>query len=121
MSWIIFTQPHPLDGLWTIAMNAVEDAQDAIDDLPEPYTNEEVDALVDKHSEAAQALLALPARHVADCIMKLDLTGPLEGGQIIWADRSAIISEMLTLIDAGIARGAKLKAINPDFLEGVTV
>ncbi|MFY9350515.1 MAG: hypothetical protein WBL20_19220 [Sphingobium sp.] len=121
MSWIIFPQPHPLDGLWLIAMEAIEKAQDAIDALPEPYTNEEVDALVDKHSEAVQALLALPARHVADSITKLHLTGPLAGAQIIWAAREAIVSEMLTLIDAGLHRGRKLKEINPEFLEGVTV
>lgn len=121
MNWIILKQPHPLDGLWSIAMAAVDEAQAAIDALPSPYTNEAIDALVDKHSEASQALLALPARHVADCITKLELTGPLDGCQIVWADRDAIINEMLTLIDAAVHRGEKIKKIMPDFLEGVTL
>ncbi|MAM37251.1 MAG: hypothetical protein CL949_01805 [Erythrobacter sp.] len=121
MSWIVLKQPHPLDGIWSVAMAAVEEAQAAIDALASPYTNGEIDALVDKHSAAAQALLALPARDVADCITKLDLTGPLDGGQIMWADRNAITNEMLTLIDAAVHRGEKIKKIMPDFLEGVTL
>lgn len=121
MTWIILKQPHPLDGIWSAAMIAVDDAQDAIDALPSPYTNEEIDGLVDKHSAAAMAVLALPARDVADCIYKLDLTGPLEGGQIVWADRDAITSEALGLIDAGVSRGAKLMSAMPDLLEEVAL
>ena len=121
MSYIILKQPHPLDAIWTHAMAMVDDAQTAIDDLPESYTNAEIDTLVDCHTEAALAVIALPARHPADCIFKLDLTGPLDSGPMAGCDRSAIITEALGLIDAAIARGAKLKALNPDFLEGVTL
>ncbi|KKW92271.1 hypothetical protein [Sphingobium chungbukense] len=122
MSWIIIKYSHPLDQIWSKAMAEVDDAQDAIDALPDGYSDEEIDALVDKHSTAAQAILALPARNVADCIYKLDLTGPLDGGQIVWADRDAITNEALTLIDAAVARGAKLKArLNPEILEGIAI
>lgn len=121
MTYIILTQPHPLDAIWSAAMIAVDDAQDAIDDLPEPYTDEEIDALVDRHTAVALAALALPARHVADCLYKLSLTGPLDACQQRDTDRDAIITEALGLIDVGVGRGAKLKALNPDFLEGVTL
>lgn len=119
MTWIIFKQPHPLDALWSLAMAAVDEAHEAVEALRENYTNEEMDALVDKHSDAAQAVLALPARNVADCIYKLDLTGPLDGCQLVWADRNAITDEALSLIDAAVSRGEKLKKSMPDILEGV--
>lgn len=119
MTFIILKQPHPLDDIWSAAMIAVDDAQEAIDALPSPYTNEEIDALVDRHTAATLAALALPARNVADCIYKLDLTGPLDSGPMAGCDRNAITGEALALIDAGISRGAKLNALNPDFLEGV--
>lgn len=121
MTYIILKQPHPLDAIWSAAMVAVDEAQDAIDDLPSEYKDEEIDALVDKHMVATLAVLALPSRHVADCIYKLDLTGPLDGCQIVGTDRHAITVEALALIDASISRGAKLKTLNPEFLEGVVI
>lgn len=121
MTYIILTQPHPLDAIWSHAKEKVDDAQTAIDNLPEPYTNDEIDALVDKHIEAAIVVLALPARDVDDCIFKLDLTGPLNGAPLADFDRSAITAEALALLSAAIARGTKLKTLNPEFLEGVTL
>ncbi|WP_416463229.1 hypothetical protein [Sphingomonas sp. VDB2] len=121
MTWIIIKQPHPLDAIWSHAMTAVDLAQTAIDDLPDPYTNEEIDALVDVHTAAALAVIALPARDVADCISKLDLTGPMTAGPLVGTDRTAIINEMLDLIDVGLSQGAKLKAAVPGLLEGVTL
>jgi hypothetical protein len=121
MTWIILKQSHPLDAIWSAAMIAVDDAQEAIDALPSPYTNEEIDALVDQHTAAALAVLALPARGVADCIYKLDLTGPLDAGQMMGTDRNAITAEALALIDAGISRGAKLMSAMPDLLEEVAL
>ncbi|WP_311270518.1 hypothetical protein [Sphingobium sp. WCS2017Hpa-17] len=119
MTYIILKQLHPLDAIWSHATRAVELAQAAIDDLPEPYTNEEIDALVDVHTAASMAVLALPARNVADCISKLDLTGPITGCPLVGTDRSAILNEMLDLIDLGISDGAKLIEQRPDLLGGV--
>lgn len=121
MTYIILKQPHPLDGIWSAAMIAVDDAHEAIDALPSPYTNEEIDALVDKHTAAVLALIALPARNAADCIYKLDLTGPLDSGPMAGCDRAAIITEALSLINVGVSRGAKLMSAMPDLLEEVAI
>lgn len=121
MTYIILKQPHPLDGIWSAAMSAVDDAQDAIDALPSPYTNDAIDALVDNHTAAALAVIALPARNAADCIYKLDLTGPLDSGPMVGCDRAAIITEALSLIDAGVSRGVKLMSAMPDLLEQVAL
>jgi hypothetical protein len=121
MTYIILKRPHPLDGIWSGAMSAVDDAQDAIDALASPYTNDAIDALVDRHTAAALAVIALPARNAADCIYKLDLTGPLDSGPMVGCDRAAIITEALSLIDAGVLRGAKLMSAMPDLLEEVAL
>ncbi|MAN12137.1 MAG: hypothetical protein CMN63_06950 [Sphingobium sp.] len=121
MSWIIIKQPHPLDSIWSVAMAAVNDAQDAIDALPSPYTDEEIDALVNSHTAAAQAVIALPARGLVDCIYKMNLTGPMDSGPAAGFDRDAIISEALSLIDAGVSRGNRLLNAVPGLLEGVSL
>lgn len=121
MTYIIIKQPHPLDAIWSHAMEMADEAQDAIDALSQPYTNEEVDPLVEKRMAAALAVIALPARNIADCIYKLDLTGSLDDPPFVGCDRAAIITEALGLIDVGTSRGAKLLKGLPGLLEGVSL
>ena len=120
MSWIIFTQPHPLDRVWEAAYAAVEQAQAAVDMLAGDYSDEEIDAASDVLGDALAVIWALPARHLSDVVLKLELAElGSDCGARADCPFSPILSEATSLMDAGIARGAKIKKIMPDFLEGV--
>ncbi|MBA4091416.1 MAG: hypothetical protein C0494_12620 [Sphingobium sp.] len=121
MTDIIITQPHPLDAIWSQATEAVEDAQSAIDALPNPYTDEEIDPLVMTHLKAVGVVLALPARNLSDCLYKMDKAGLLDGARLVDFDHDVVVQETFAVLNAAVARGTKLKALNPEFLEGVTL
>ena len=122
MSWIIFTQPHPLDKVWEAAYAAAEQAQAAVDMLAGDYSDEEIDAASDVLADALAVIWALPARHLSDVVMKLNLAGlGSDCGARADCPFPAILSEANSLMDAGIARGAKIKKSMPDILEGVTL
>lgn len=121
MTSIIITQPHPLDKIWEQAVEAVSDAQHAIEGTPKDYTNEEIDALVEVLQDAVAVVIALPARHVADSLYKLDLSGLADEGHLNAFDQRAIFQEGISVMDAAIGRGAKLTKELPDLLLGVTL
>lgn len=121
MSWIILKQPHVLDTIWSMASDAVDKTQSAIDDLVAPYTNEEMDALVNANVAAILAVMALPARNIDDALYKLTISGPLDCGPMDGIDREAILNEALETVDAGRCRGRKLINANPNLLEGITL
>ena len=121
MTYIILTQPHPLDAIWTLAVEAVHKARVAVDAQPPDFTDEDNNALCSVLIDAIAVVIALPARHVEDSLYKLDMSGLGADGPLSDFDHDAILQEGLSLIDAAIARGAKIKALNPEFLEGVTL
>ena len=121
MTSIIITRPHPLDRIWEQAVEAVSDAHHAVENQPRGFTNEENDALNEVLIDAISVVMALPARHVADSLYKLDLTGLADTGHLICFDQRAVFQEGLAVMEAAIARGAKLKKELPDVLEGVAL
>ncbi|MBZ9649406.1 hypothetical protein K9B33_17870 [Sphingobium sp. 3R8] len=120
MTYIIITQPHPLDNLWGVALEAVQAAEDMFEALGEDYTNDEANSAGAALSEALGAVWALPARNMSDIIVKLNLAD-LDGATRDDCPVREIMNEATEILDAGIARGTKLKALNPEFLEGVTL
>jgi len=121
MTWIIIKQPHPLDRIWAIASAHVEEAQEALDDLPEGAPVEQELAAADALYAAQIALITLPARSIGDCLSKLIISGVEAGDEVAGVDVRAIINEMTCVLDAACQRGAQLKREIPGFLEGVTL
>lgn len=122
MTYIVFTQPHALDAIWSQAVEVFHNAGVAMDDLGGDFTNEELDTVANDFAAAVQVIMALPARHLSDSLFKLDCAG-IDGPDGIRpdCDATAIMNEANKLLDAAIARGTKLKKVMPDFLEGVTL
>lgn len=119
MSWIIIKQPHPLDRIWSKAMEDIEQANAALDALDTDFSDAEVDAAKDRRTEAMLAIMALPARSVSDSAYKLDLAG-IDGGHLhVDCDAHAIMEEMISVLDAAIGRGKRLVSQVPGLLEGV--
>lgn len=121
MTYIILKQPHPLDAIWEQAVEAVSNAQYAVDSQPDDFTNADNDRLNEALLEAIAVVIALPARHVSDSLYKLDLSGLSDEGELVGIDQRAIFQEGLTLMDAALLRGDKLMKQIPDLLEGVTL
>lgn len=122
MTCIILSQPHALDAIWSQAVEAYSDAEHALDNLPTPFANEENDALVAAVGRAVQVIMALPARNLSDSLFKLDIAGVESADGIRFdCDAAAIMNEARALLEKATGRGAKLKQINPEFLEGVTL
>lgn len=118
MSWVTFKQPHPLDGVWSQALDAVQNAQTAMDDLGADFTDEELAEAGDAVTAVLNVIWALPARNLSDSLIKLSLAG-VEDSPRTDCDIGAILIEAIGLLDASVARGEKLRGIMPDFLEGV--
>ncbi|MFC3442760.1 hypothetical protein ACFOKF_16415 [Sphingobium rhizovicinum] len=121
MSWIILKQPHPLDAIWSQAMEAVSDAQHAVDAQPEDFSDAQNDALCAVLLKAIAVVIALPARDLSDSLVKLDLSGLGEDGPLSDFDHHEIMREACALADAAIVRGGKLLKAVPNLLEGVTL
>jgi len=121
MTYIIIKQPHPLDKIWSAAFDAIDAANDAMDELGDDYTPEDLAKAGDVRTEAILAIMALPARNLSDSIYKLDLAG-IDGGTCRDdCDMRAIMNEATDLMDAAISRGTKLVKEVPGLLEGVTL
>lgn len=86
MTYIIIKQPHPLDKLWEQAVEAVSDAQHAVDNQPSDFTDEQNDTLCNALLDAIAVVIALPSRSVADSLYKLDLSGIGEDGPLVRFD-----------------------------------
>lgn len=121
MSWITIKRAHPLDGVWSQAMEAVSDAQAAADNQPADFTDAQNDALCGVLLDAIAVVMALPARDVSDSLYKLDLSGLGEDGPLTRFDQNEIMREALAVNDAAITRGAKLLRCLPDLLEEVAI
>lgn len=107
MSWIIIKRPHPLDRVWSRAIADVEAANSAMDALGDDFTDEQLDAAGAVRTEAIMTVMALPARSIDDSIYKLDLAG-IDGGHLRTdCDPSAIMNEMLSVLDTAVGRGAR--------------
>lgn len=120
MSWIIIPQPHPLDKLWSVALAAVQTAEDMFEALGEDYTREQANAAGDALAEALAGLWALPARNMSDVLIKLNLAD-LDGAIRDDCPIRDIMNEATEVVDAAMARGAALVKHQPDLLEGVTL
>lgn len=124
MSWIIIPQPHPLDKLWSVALDAVQTAEDMFDALGEDYTNEQADEAGEVLTEALAGLWALPARNMSDVLVKLNLAD-LDGAIRNDCPIRDIMDEATEVLDAGVARGTALMTHKPDLLadplEGVAL
>lgn len=119
MTYIIIKQPHPLDKIWTAAFDAIDAANDAMDELGSDFTDEELKKAGDLRTEAIMAIMALPARNLSDSIYKLDLAG-IDGGTCRDdCDMRAIMNEATDLLDVAISRGRKLKSELSDTSTGV--
>tara|TARA_R110000787_G_scaffold208846_8_gene318933 strand:+ start:21287 stop:21655 length:369 start_codon:yes stop_codon:yes gene_type:complete len=120
MSWVIIKQPHPLDAIWSQAVEAYSDAEHALDNLQSPFTDEENNALVAAVGDAVQVIMALPARNLSDSLFKLDIAGVENADGIRFdCDAAAIMSEARALLEKAMGRGARLARDIPDMLEGV--
>ncbi|PZR78057.1 MAG: hypothetical protein DI537_42545 [Stutzerimonas stutzeri] len=108
MTYAIIKYPHPLDDLWSFAMEAVEKAEAAVDDLKKPYTDAEIDKLVEVRNRAVDAALALPARNLSDTLYKLNVSGICDHVTVS-ADGSAILNEALSVLEDGMERGRDLQ------------
>jgi len=74
---------HPLDGVWSQLIEAYGDAS------------------TDAEREAAAAgLLALPARHIEDCIIKLDAAGICAATARAGGSFSDIVNELIDTVEA---------------------
>lgn len=121
MSWIILTQPHPLDCFWSDALRAVENAQTALDDLGKGVTDEALEHAASDLTAAIRALMALPARNPSDSLYKLMLAGvDNDHAPRTDCDFDAIMNEATAVLDAAIAQGAAMLSIEPGLLEGIT-
>jgi len=118
---IIIKQPHPLDRLWTLINLDLEQADDALEALPDDCSNEERDAAVDHRLSVIHAMMALPARHLDDCLIKLTASGCEDGDSLPGCNVRDIINEATALLGDGIWRGNKLLKAVPGLLEGVTL
>ena len=105
MSWILIKQPHPLDAIWQIANERHEAAREALDALPDTATQDEEDAASDAVTQAELAILALPARSMDDCIIKLMVSGMETGDVLTVINPSDIVNEMVRVLDEACQRG----------------
>ena len=120
MTCIILSQPHPLDPIWSQAVEAYSDAEHALDNLQSPFTDEENNALVAAVGDAIKVIMALPARNLSDSLFKLDIAGVENTDGIRFdCDAAAIMSEARALLEQGMGRGATLTRDIPHLLEGV--
>ena len=110
MTWIIFKQPHPLDKVWSDAIEALSDADSAMDALGDDYTDEQINAAGAVRMSAILTVLALPARNISDSLYKLDCCGIDDGHLINDCNPAAIMDEAREMLDASIARGRGLIA-----------
>ncbi|MFX4086136.1 hypothetical protein ACKU27_13645 [Sphingobium yanoikuyae] len=108
MTWIITTPPHPLDEVWSNAIKALSDADEAMERLGEDATDNQLNAVGDVRSDTITEILALPSRNVSDCLFKLECCGVAEGHLINDCDPAAIMDEAKDLLDAAIAKGCGL-------------
>ena len=109
---MIIRQPHPLDLFWRDLPEAVGDAFDAVEALPDGAPEEVVDRAVDAAVKKLEALLALPARGVEDILAKLDLLH-VPGGPRTNFDMQVLIEEFCNVVSAGLQAGKSLQADQP--------
>jgi len=120
MTWIIIKQPHLLDSAWELASEAYSDANSALNALPSDASDEQSNAATDRLVATIHTLVALPARNISDCIIKLTASGVEDGDSYPGIDVREIINEMTCVLDAACQRGAHLKRDIPGLLEGVS-
>lgn len=96
MTWAIIKSPHPLDAIWSRASEDLDAANDLIDGREEAIT------------AATMAIMALPARNLGDCILKLDCAGIDTPNPRTDCDLQALMNEACGLIDTAVARGRSL-------------
>lgn len=124
MTSIIIKQPHPLDRLWTLINLDLEQADDALEALPDDCSSEDRDAAVFHRLNVIHAMMALPARHLDDCLAKLTASGCEDGDSLPGCNVRDILNEATDVLSAGIQRGAKLVNSAPGWrslLEGVSL
>lgn len=111
MTWIIFKQHHPLDKVWSDAVEALSDADSAMEALGDVYTDDQINAAGAVRMDAIRTILALPARNISDSLYKLDCCGIDDGHLINDCDPAAIMDEARDLLDSAIAQGRGLIAV----------
>ncbi|WIA57798.1 hypothetical protein N6H05_08380 [Sphingobium sp. WTD-1] len=120
MTSIIIKQPHPLDRLWTLINLDLEQADDALEALPEDCSDEDRDAAVNHRLDVIHAMMALPARHMDDCLTKLIASGCEGGDSLPGCNVREILNEATRVMDAGLSHGVRLLKAAPGLLEGVS-
>ncbi|MEE4452886.1 hypothetical protein [Novosphingobium resinovorum] len=95
MTWAIIKQPHPLDAIWSRACEDLDDANELASGSEEATT------------AAIMAIMALPARNLADSLYKLDCAGIDRPSPRTDCNLQAIMDEACTLTDAAIALGQR--------------
>ncbi|MBA4092045.1 MAG: hypothetical protein C0494_15845 [Sphingobium sp.] len=122
MSWVTLKRQHPLDKLWSVAIDAVSNADTVMDRLGSEFTDEQLNAAGTLRTEAIMTVMALPARNIADSLYKLDLAGvDGDASPRTDCDLRSLMNEATAVLDAEISRGAKLQRYMPDLLEEVAI
>lgn len=107
MTYTITTGPHPLDKVWSDAIEAMHNAQC---DMEAAKTDGEMNAVAARITEAFLTLMALPARNLSDCLYKFDVAGVDHGCFRNDCDPHALLEEAHDVLNAAIVRGSALQA-----------
>lgn len=110
MTYTITTQPHPLDGIWSLAKDRWESADTAVSALGSSFEDHELDAAGALLTEAVQGICALPARNLSDTFFKLNITGVWDGQPRNDVDIPGILLEGMELLEAALTRGRRENA-----------
>lgn len=105
MTYTIIKHPHPLDAIWSQAIEDYSDACSAIEGFPDNFADEQLDAAGAVRTAAILAIMALPARNLADSLFKLDCAGVDSGNIRSDCDPTAILNEAVHIHDEACARG----------------
>lgn len=95
MTWAVIKTPHPLDAIWSRACEDLDNANELTVGSEEATT------------AAIMAIMALPARNLADSLYKLDCAGIDTPTPRTDCNLQAIMDEACTLTDAAVALGRR--------------
>lgn len=95
MTWAVIKTPHPLDAVWERASEDLDNANELAVGSEEATT------------AAIMTIMALPARNLADSILKLDCVGIDRTNPRTDCNLKAIMEEACALIDAAVTLGRR--------------
>jgi hypothetical protein len=76
-----------------------------VDELPTGSSQVDEDTACAALLAAELAILALPARSIDDCLIKLMISGFESGNLVSGCDRQAIVNELVLVMDEALQRG----------------